>query len=147
VLFVSFVVKSDEKPDFMETKMRRVLFWTAAFVAAFLLAGCKSQASASDNVMAYLQARVQSDVDKMIGLSCPEWEAQARIEASTFEAMKAQLEDVSCADDSADGGTTLVSCKGKIVTTYNGETREWPLWGQMFKTVLDDGEWRMCGYQ
>ncbi|MBF8284846.1 MAG: hypothetical protein HW378_3761 [Anaerolineales bacterium] len=127
--------------------MRRVIFWTALLTAGFLLAGCKSQASAADSIMAYLQARVQSDVDKMIGLSCPEWEAQARIEASTFKALNAQLDGMSCEDSRADGNTTLVSCKGKIVTTYNGETREWPLSDRQFKTVLDDGEWRMCGYQ
>ena len=127
--------------------MRRVVFWVTLSIAAFLLAGCKSQASAADAIMAYLQARVQSDVDKMIGLSCPEWEAQARIEASTFKALNAQLDGVSCADSSTDGNTTLVSCTGKIVTTYNGETREWPLSDRQFKTVLDDGEWRMCGYQ
>jgi hypothetical protein len=83
----------------------------------------------------------------MIGLSCPDWEAQARIEASTFKALNAQLDGMSCEDSRADGNTTLVSCKGKIVTTYNGETREWSLSERQFKTVLDDGEWRMCGYQ
>ena len=127
--------------------MRRVIFWTALLIAGFLLAGCKSQARAADSIMAYLRARVQSDVDKMIGLSCPEWEAQARIEASTFKALNAQLDGVSCEDASTDGSTTLVSCQGKIVTTYNGETREWSLSERQFKTVLDDGEWRMCGYQ
>lgn len=127
--------------------MRRVVFWVTLLIAAFLLAGCKSQAGAADSIMAYLQARVQSDVDKMIGLSCPDWEAQARIEASTFKALNAQLDGVSCQDAGTDGSATLVSCTGKIVTTYNGETREWPLSDRQFKTVLDDGEWRMCGYQ
>ncbi len=127
--------------------MRRVIVWAALLMVGLMLAGCKSQASAAESVQAYLQARVQSDVDKMISLSCPEWEAQARIEASTFKALNAQLDGVSCSDSSADGSTTLVSCKGKIVTTYNGETREWSLSDHQFKTVLDDGEWRMCGYQ
>ena len=128
--------------------MRRVVVWMVLLVAGVpWLAGCQSQASASASIQAYLQARVQSDVDKMIALSCPEWEAQARIEASTFKALNAQLDRVSCADGSADGSSTLVACTGKIVTTYNGETREWSLSEHQFKTVLDDGEWRMCGYQ
>jgi predicted small secreted protein len=127
--------------------MRRVIVWVALLVVGLVLAGCKSQAGAAESVQAYLQARVQSDVDKMISLACPEWEAQARIEASTFKALNAQLVGVSCSDSSTDGSITLVSCKGKIVTTYNGETREWSISDHQFKTVLDDGEWRMCGYQ
>jgi hypothetical protein len=113
----------------------------------WMITGCSHQASAAEAVETYLQARVQSDVDKMISLSCPDWEGQARIEASTFEALKAQLEGVTCQDASTDGATTLVACSGKIVTTYNGETREWSLEERQFKMVLDDGEWRMCGYQ
>jgi hypothetical protein len=127
--------------------MRRVLVWVALLIVGLILAGCKSQASAAESIQTYLQARVQSDVDKMISLSCPAWEAQARIEASTFKALNARLDGVSCSDSSTDGSATLVSCQGKIVTTYNGETREWSLSDHQFKTVLDDGEWRMCGYQ
>jgi hypothetical protein len=126
--------------------MRRITSWVMVMVAV-LIAGCRSQGSAADSIQAYLQARVQSDVDKMINLSCPDWEAQARIEASTFQALNAQLEGMTCADSGTDGSITLVSCQGKIVTTYNGETREWSLAERQFKTVLDDGEWRMCGYQ
>lgn len=128
--------------------MRRMVVWVILSIAGLLwLTGCKSQASAAESIQAYLQARVQSDVDKMIALSCPEWEAQARIEASTFQALNARLDGASCEDSTADGNSTLVSCQGKIVTTYNGETREWSLSDRQFKTVLDDGEWRMCGYQ
>ena len=111
------------------------------------LTACQGGGSAAEAIQAYLDARVQSDVDKIIGLSCPAWEAQARIEASTFQAMKAQLEGVACADSGAAGSYTLVACKGKIVTTYNGEAREWPLDERQFRAVFDDGEWRMCGYQ
>ena len=127
--------------------MRRVIFWTALLTAGFLLAGCKSQASAADSVMAYLQARVQSDVDKMIGLSCPDWEAQARIEASTFKALNAS--STACRAKTAAPTETPRSCRAKARSSRpttakpaNGASRT----GQ-FKTVLDDGEWRMCGYQ
>jgi hypothetical protein len=127
--------------------MKRVPSWLILLSAALAMSGCNNQASASEAVQVYLQARVQSDVDKMISLSCPDWEGQARIEASTFEALNAQLEGVACQEAGVDGNTTLVACQGKIVTTYNGETREWSLAERQFKMVLDDGEWRMCGYQ
>jgi hypothetical protein len=111
------------------------------------LVACQSSGNASSAVQMYLDARVQSDVNRMINLSCPEWEAQARIEASTFKAMKAQIEGLNCEENGADGNYTLVACQGKIVTTYQGETREWNLAEHKFKLVLDDGEWRMCGYE
>lgn len=111
------------------------------------LTACQSSGNASSAVQTYLDARVQSDVNRMINLSCPEWEAQARIEASTFKAMKAQIEGLSCEENGTAGNYTLVACQGKIVTTYQGETREWNLAERQFKLVLDDGEWRMCGYE
>ena len=127
--------------------MKRVMIGFVLLAAGLLLTACQSQVSQADTIQTYLQARVQSDVNQMVSLSCPEWEGQARIEASTFQALKAQLQDVSCAEASASGGVALVACKGKIVTTYNGESREWNLADHQFKLVQQDGEWRMCGYQ
>jgi hypothetical protein len=79
-------------------------------------------------------------------VACPAWEAQARIEALTFEAMDARLEGVSCAVLGEDGEYTLVACQGKIVTTYQGETREWSVEEHPYRAALAGGEWRMCGY-
>ena len=103
--------------------------------------------SASQTVQDYLQARVQSDLDKMIGLSCSDWEAQARVEATSFKSMKATLDGVSCQQSGTSGQYTIVSCKGKIVTSYNGESRDWSISDHPFRVVQDRGEWRMCGYQ
>jgi hypothetical protein len=101
---------------------------------------------AAPAIEAYLQARVASDATAMINLSCPAWEAQARIEAASFQSMQARLEGVACADGEQAGDSTLVNCTGKIVTTYNGETREWSVADHPFQAVRADGEWRMCGY-
>lgn len=121
-------------------------------VRVSLLAGlvaCASQPSgtAAEAVQDYLQARVEKDVEAMIGLSCPDWEAQARVEAASFASMNAALEDVACAEAGAEGEAALVTCSGKIVTTYNGEGRDWPLEDFTFKVIDDGGEWRMCGYK
>ena len=119
-------------------------------LCAVTLLSCSSggvAGSASQAVQAYLQARVQSDLDKMINLSCSDWESQARVEATSFKSMKANLDGVACQDSGTAGQYTLVSCKGKIVTSYNGESREWSLSEHPFRVIQDRGEWRMCGYQ
>jgi len=120
--------------------LRLVLF-------ALVLAGCQpSSEGAVTAIENYLAARVDKDVDAMTRLSCPAWEGQARIEALTFEAMDAQLEGVSCQAADTDGDYQLVSCTGKIVTTYQGETREWSVSNHPYRALLDGGEWLMCGY-
>ena len=124
--------------------------WRLVFALAFFLAGCQasaSQAGAASAIQKYLAARAASDIDQMTLLSCPTWEAQARIEAASFKSMNAKLQDVICQVSGTDGSTTLVTCQGKIVTTYQGEAREWTVGDHPFKVVQQDGEWRMCGYQ
>ena len=120
-----------------------------ALALAFFLAGCQagqSQAGAASAIEKYLHARAASDVDQMTLLSCPAWEAQARIEAASFKSMNAKLDGVACQVSGSDSGSTLVTCQGKIVTTYQGEARQWNVGDHPFKVVQQDGEWRMCGY-
>ena len=124
---------------------------TVVFIVLVIatLAACSNNSAggASKAVQAYLQARVQSDLDKMINLSCSDWEAQARVEATSFKSMKASLDGVACQDSGTSDQYTLVSCKGKIVTSYNGESREWSVADHPYRVLKDGGEWRMCGYQ
>jgi hypothetical protein len=118
-----------------------------ALALAFFLAGCQGgQSSAASAIEKYLQARAASNADQMTLLSCPDWEAQARVEAASFKSMNARLEGVTCQVSGSDGGSTLVTCQGKIVTTYQGEARQWTVGDHPFKVVQQDGEWRMCGY-
>ncbi len=122
----------------------------AGLAMALSLAACQTSASqsggAAQAVEAYLKARVQSDETQMINLSCADWEAQARMEATSFKSMNAKLDGVSCQTTSGDDNAAVVACQGKIVTAYNGETRDWPL-DKQFKLVHQDGEWRVCGYK
>ena len=126
----------------------RILF-IALFGLVTLVVACQAGGggAASQKVQSYLQARVQSDVDKMIGLSCASWEAQARVEAASFKSMKATLDNVACKEAGTDGAASLVACTGKIVTSYNGESRDWSVSDKQFKVVQDRGDWRMCGYK
>ena len=129
--------------------MKRLLLNTGRLLLAlaFFLTGCQSgQSGAASAIQKYLQARAASDVDQMTLLSCPAWEAQARIEAASFKAMNAKLDNVLCQVSGRDGGATLVTCSGHIVTTYQGEARQWTVGDHPFKVAQQDGEWRMCGY-
>src|SRR5688572_32714993 len=110
------------------TKLFRVgPFWLAA--VSLLLAACGTgggdTSGAASAVEAYLQARVDENVEQMTLLSCPAWEAQARLEAVSFQSMDATLDGVTCEPGGAQGDGTLVNCQGQIVTTYQGEVREW----------------------
>jgi hypothetical protein len=130
--------------------LRRWPLWLAAL--AWLLAGCGAGGGSADTagaartIEAYLQARVQENVEQMTLLSCPAWEAQARLEAVSFQSMNAKLDGVTCAAGEEQEDSVLVNCQGKITTTYQGEAREWSVAEHPYVVVQQDGEWRMCGY-
>ena len=107
----------------------------------------QNPAGAPKVVETYLQARVKADVNQMIALSCAAWESQAKVEASTFQSLKAEIEGMTCAVSGSEGSATFVACQGKIKTTYNGESRERDLAQQQFKLAHEGGDWRMCGYK
>jgi hypothetical protein len=122
----------------------RIIHLMVVFLAVgMLLAACAKAGDPADTIESYLKARVASNADELRKLSCPEWEAQAMLQADSFKSMDAKLEDMTCKKEGEDGKYTLVACDGKIVTTYNGETREWAL--GTYRLVEDDGEWKMCG--
>lgn len=121
---------------------------TAAAAAACLCA-CQS-ASATEPaqvVQAYLAARAQSDANKMVGLSCAAWEAQAKVEASSFRALKARLDNVSCSTSSTGQDSSSVICQGRILTDYDGETRAFDVSARRYRLVKEAGDWRLCGYE
>lgn len=104
-------------------------------------------AAAAKVVEAYLQARVEANIDKMIALSCADWEGEARKEAASLRGVKAKLDGLTCQADGASGEAALVACQGNIIATYSGEDRALSVAKRKFKTVADGGEWRMCGYE
>ena len=107
------------------------------------LAACADEGDPAETVNAYLQARVESNADELRSLSCAAWESQAALQADSFRSMDARLEGVSCEKNGEDSDYTLVSCEGKIVTTYNGETREWEI--NTYHLIQEDDEWKICG--
>jgi hypothetical protein len=109
----------------------------------FLLTACAEEGDPTETVEAYLKARIDSNADELRKLSCADWEEEAMLQADSFKSMDARLEGLACEKGDKDGDYTLVSCEGKIITTYNGETREWALGS--YKLIQEDDEWKMCG--
>jgi hypothetical protein len=129
------------------TKKRNTTVAAGVLAAALLLAACAASATPAQQVETYLRARASSNVNQMVSLSCGAWEAQARIEASSFKALNARVEGLTCQVAGTEGAATYVGCGGKIITSYNGESREVSLADKQFRTVSEGGEWRVCGYR
>jgi hypothetical protein len=123
--------------------MVKQLLFLAVVLLAAVAGGC-AQNGPVQTVEAYLNARAEGDADRTRSLSCADWEAQAATQAMSFRAASnARVEGMTCAESGTDGDFTVVTCEGKVVTDYDGETREWPLGA--YRVVQEDGEWRLCG--
>jgi hypothetical protein len=114
-----------------------------------LLAACTAQSGSGPTraVEAYLQALVSKNAEKIVTLSCAIWESDAQTEVDSMTAVTAKLEGLSCQDAGKDGAASLVTCKGKIVATYNNENQDIPLEGRIYKVSQESNEWRVCGYK
>ena len=118
-------------------------------VALLILAGCtsSSQSGAAKAIEGYLQAVTAKDLNKASNLSCADWESSAQLEVDSFAAVTAKLDGLSCKETGTSGKFTLVTCQGKIVTTYNNENQEINLTGRVYQAVQENSAWRMCGYK
>jgi hypothetical protein len=119
-----------------------------AFALLLGLAACGGGISPGDVIEAYLAAVVAKDDVSSVNLSCVDWEEQARAEGAAFDANEVALEDVSCLAVEEQDDSAVVTCSGRIRFSYDGGVEEHlVLEGRFFRTVLEDGEWKMCGYQ
>lgn len=121
-----------------------------AALAALLLAGCagasKDEAAAAA-VQSYWQAIVDRDLNKVVGLSCASWEAQARTEFNSFSAVKLKLDNVTCKAAGQSGEAVQVTCTGAIIANYGAEDLTIDIANRTYQVVNEGGDWRMCGYQ
>ncbi len=122
---------------------------TAALLVLVLLSACGGgvQGGPAEAVEDYLQALVAKDETRLTNLSCAEWETQAILEMDSFEAVTPSLEGVSCEVSGSDGEISLVDCQGKIVTTYDGEVREFELNRWTYQVMQQNNNWLVCGYR
>lgn len=119
--------------------MKRLLMIALLLV----LASCAQSVTPAQTIEKYLQARVASDTTTLQQLACADWEAQAALEAESFRSANGQLEDMVCRETGQADGYTVVECDGRLLTTYDGETRERELGA--YRLLQEGGEWKMCG--
>jgi len=59
------------------------------------------------------------------------------LEVDSFAAVTAKLDGLACKEIGKSGAFTLVSCQGKIVTTYNNENQEINLAARNYQAVQE----------
>lgn len=120
----------------------------AALLLALIISGCSNPGTgaAPAAVEAYLQALVQQDLNRMISVSCADWEAQAKVEHNSFAAVSLELKDLKCQEIGSDSDFKLVDCSGSIIANYGAEDLEIDVAGRTYQVISEGGEWRMCGY-
>jgi hypothetical protein len=95
----------------------------------------------------YLGALVEKNGDEISILSCAEWELNALLELDSLQAVDTRLEDLSCSVSGDDNGTTLVTCQGKLIATYNDEDQDLDLSVRTYQVIQQGGNWLVCGYR
>ena len=126
------------------------LILSLLWITILVMTGCSGSGNSSDAAKAaenYLRTRVMGDEGKLAALGCKARESDIRGEALSFGGMKADIQSLSCNQAGTEGEFTIVSCQGKMVTTYAGETRDWDLGARSLKMAQEDGAWKMCGYK
>ena len=104
------------------------------------LVGCASTDNPAKVVEEYFTAIINDDVERLAELTCSAHEAEAITTATSFRNTGAELQDMQC---SLTGDSNIVACQGKIVVSYQGELREFPL--GRYRIEQEDGAWRVCG--
>lgn len=117
------------------------------FLGIVLLAACSSSDSSSGTAIeAYLNALVTKDAIGAVNRACLVWEENARAEGSSFEAVEARLESVSCSEIGEQNDFKIVACDGSIIANYGGEDKDIDLGDRNYLVIFEDSEWKMCGY-
>lgn len=111
------------------------------------MAACGPSGSPEHAVIKYIEALVEADSVLAVNLACTAWEEQARTEADSFETVDARLEGLVCTEGEQVGKFTIVTCQGVIRAMYDGELQDLNLDRRAYQVLLEDGEWRMCGYR
>jgi outer membrane murein-binding lipoprotein Lpp len=118
--------------------MKKVI--VLVILGGLVLAGCSNVHPAAQVTLDYLQAKVDSNEEKLRTTLCAANESNARREAASFSALDASLQNVQCSFDET---RNIVSCTGAISAVYNGENRD--IEPGNYVVVQEDGAWKVCG--
>ncbi|SRR5258707_25186 len=102
--------------------------------------------AASAAIEAYFRALVAKNRSQYTSLICADWQANAAVEFDSFGAVTTTLQGLNC-KAIVQGDMAQVTCKGKIVVNYNGRLRDLTLDKRTYHARLENGTWKMCGYQ
>jgi|Deesub1362A_J573_1020465.scaffolds.fasta_scaffold01159_7 hypothetical protein len=103
---------------------------------------------AAQVVEEYMRSIVNEDAAAAVSFSCAAWESGARAEAASLASVRVELPEIRCSvADELGANERLVTCEGVILASYRANEQEIPLAGRNFRVVMEDGEWRMCGYR
>lgn len=117
------------------------------FALSFLTACAGGGDVPAETVELYYQALVEKDQDRLVNLSCADWESMALLEYDAFLNVDTTLEGVTCQSLSQEDESARVTCEGAIAASYDGEIRDFPLSGQTYLLIKEAGEWRVCGFE
>jgi hypothetical protein len=115
-------------------------------VCSLVVVACSSATGAPQAIEGYVRALADKDVIAASSSACLEWEESAFAEASSFEAVEVTIEGLSCSEKGTQAAFTLVQCEGKIIADYGGELQDIDLSLRTYLAIIDQGEWKMCGY-
>jgi hypothetical protein len=131
-----------------EWSMRGIVPVVLMGLAVSLFSACGNvKQPAAQAVENYVKALVAKNSSQLSTLSCATWEPSAMTELDSLQAVQAKLQGLDCSVSGTDGATTLVTCKGKIVVTYNNENQELDLSNRTYQVVQQGGDYLMCGYR
>ncbi len=126
--------------------VRRLSLFIVFLGIALLTACSSSDSSPGKAIEVYLNALVTKDAIGAVNRACLVWEENARAEGSSFEAVEARLESVSCSEIGEQNDFKIVACDGSIIANYGGEDRDIDLADRNYLAIFEDSEWKMCGY-
>lgn len=119
------------------------LLWIGLLSLLLVLAACADEGDPAQAVEQYFQAQLDGDVNELRGLLCTNLEAEVEDRANSLAGLDAELRDVECTRGDTEGEYTIVNCEGVIFINYGTENSELPL--ASYRTILEDGQWKMCG--
>lgn len=129
------------------SRVRNIIFGVAAslLLSGLIFACTSSKHPAVAAVETYLQSLVDKDEDRLVGLTCRDFEADALLEFDAFSLVKTRLEGLKCQAQELSDSTAKVTCQGQIIATYGVEDQQFDLSKRIFQVQKEGSDWLVCG--